>query len=211
MVTAIHYDRHVIACTAGPWRALRAGTLGLTIGALSVVGHGAGQAHAVSGPAVIAVLGAAVLGAIALTARRLSLVPVLGFAVVLQLVSHFLLTRLGAHAATTHSAMPHQHARYPTLPNASATPLDVDWAMIGAHAVAALLVAFVVLRAEDALFGFAGAVGRTARVLFGGLVAALGTTLVTPRAVVDRTPVVLIPQWVSTYRLGRGPPVLQRA
>lgn len=157
----------MIACTSGPWRVVRAGTLGIMIGGLSILGHGASQPHDVSLVAVSAVVAAAVLGAGAITRQRLSARSVVGFAVLFQLVAHFLLTRLSHHPAPV--SVHHSHDHTSVVLPLDPTPLTIDGAMLLTHAVAGLLVVALVLRAEAALFGFADAVARTARVVFGGV------------------------------------------
>lgn len=204
----------MIACTAGPWRVVRAGALGVLVGGLSVLGHGAAQPHDVSVSAVAVVIVTSIVGATALTSRRLSVRGVAGFAVIFQFIAHFVLTRMSAHPGASGGTHDHGHSplgvppsppinrvslSYPWSvdPAASAvTPglspeslaLAVDWTMLATHVAAGLLVVLIVLRAEAAIFGFADAFTRTARVLFGRFLTPqpplpVATVLVAPESV----------------------------
>jgi hypothetical protein len=199
----------VIACTDGPIWAVRATTLGLMVGALSVLGHAMSPTHGLSATAILSVMGVAVLAAFGLTAARLTVVRVGVFAVTFQVVAHFLLSRMSAHPHTSHAAGSHQYnGRYPLVELVEPAPLVVDPVMLATHAAAGVLIMVLILRAESALFGFADALTRTAQVIFGGLYRLLpAQPVTTPQVAVEATITMLVKQWHVRHVRRRGPPL----
>jgi hypothetical protein len=126
------------APTRGVPRVLRGGLLAATAAALAVTAHGlAGGGWPDSGFTLLLTALLAAAGT-ALAGRRRGLPTILGALAVSQLGLHLLLTDLDPHRGTG--------------------VVGVDWrVMTAAHAVAVLLTALVLTRAEAAVFAVAAA------------------------------------------------------
>jgi hypothetical protein len=164
---------------ASPLRWLRAGVLGGSAVALSAAGHIAGGGHAE--PVLLLLLGAlAALGAYGWLRTERGLVSIVGAVAVVQLAAHLVLSAGHAHAGSS--------------------------AMLGAHAVAGLLLAALLRRGEARIFAAARRRYLQWRVAVRTALAGLPTLLAVPQPpVVGRTPDLT--RWIHSAVHGRAPPV----
>lgn len=131
-----------LAPVRGVLRVLRGVALAVCSTVLAVAAHAAGGGGVPN--AGLALLLAVLLAAagVGLARRRRSLPGILGVLTVTQVVLHFLLACADLHAAPVRAMF------------------SIAWGMVAAHAVAVLVTALMLTKAEAAVFGVAAALVR---------------------------------------------------
>lgn len=204
---------------------MRAASLGVAVGGLTLVGHGLGHGRT-SVPAALLVMGLAIAVAAALTSTRLRLSVLVAFVVGFEFAGHWLLARLSGHVgvvAESHAghvppsgAVAHSAATAP-LPLVDADPASVamslpDGRMLLGHGLAAALIVALAWSADSALHRLETALDRLLAVVFGPrfyirvsiLVPSFDAGMSAERVVPALTPTAALPALTH-----RGPPLLK--